>query len=109
MRHFIDVTLTAVSVHVAPAWYSQYRFYLSILVGTCIITTLGSISYWGPVAGHGLLTHDLELIRSQRVHGKPGGEGVVPGEVEAVSTGEAGDSYVLIRKKHHESPEGEQK
>jgi hypothetical protein len=51
----------------APKWYSQYRFYLSILVGTCIIGSLASISYYGPVAGHGLLAHDLELIRLDRV------------------------------------------
>lgn len=50
----------------APKWYSQYRFYLSILVGTCIIGSLAGTSYWGPVAGHGLLSHDLNLIRAER-------------------------------------------
>ena len=85
---------------VAPKWYSQYRFYLSILVGTCIIGTLASTSYWGPVAGHGLLTHDLELIRSQRRETHPETEGTVPGNVEAISTGKAGDAYVMIRKRH---------
>jgi hypothetical protein len=49
-----------------PKWYSQYRFYLSILVGTCIIGSLAGTSYWGPVAGHGLLSHDLVLIRAER-------------------------------------------
>ncbi len=85
---------------VAPKWYSQYRFYLSILVGTCIIGTIASTSYWGPVAGHGLLTHDLELIRSQRRQTQPETEGTIPGNVEAISTGKAGDAYVMIRKRH---------
>lgn len=51
----------------APKWYSQYRFYLSILVGTCIIGSLAGISYYGPVAGHGLLSHDLNMIRAERL------------------------------------------
>jgi hypothetical protein len=50
----------------APKWYSQYRFYLSILVGTCIIGSLAGISYYGPVAGHGLVSHDLQMIRAER-------------------------------------------
>lgn len=49
-----------------PTWYSQYRFYLSILTGTCILGSLAGITYWGPVGGHGLLSHDLELIRETR-------------------------------------------
>ncbi|KAF7315686.1 hypothetical protein MIND_00084200 [Mycena indigotica] len=46
-----------------PKWYAQYRFYLSILVGTCILGSLAGVTYWGPVGGHG---HDLHLIREQR-------------------------------------------
>jgi len=88
-----------------PKWYSQYRFYLSLLVGTCIIGTLASTSYWGPVAGHGLLSHDLELIRSMRQKTHPEAEGTVGGDVEAVSTGRAGDAYVMVRKRH-ENGEG---
>ncbi|KAJ7137887.1 hypothetical protein C8R44DRAFT_607089 [Mycena epipterygia] len=49
-----------------PKWYSQYRFYLSILVGTCILGSLAGITYWGPVGGHGLLDHELRLIRDER-------------------------------------------
>ncbi|KAI0053965.1 hypothetical protein FA95DRAFT_1600478 [Auriscalpium vulgare] len=101
--------LRATSAGWTPKWYSQYRFYLSILVGTCIIGTLASTSYWGPVAGHGLLAHDLELIRSQRTKTKPESEGVVPGPVEALSTGEAGDTYVMVKKKELPPKEGEEK
>jgi len=99
--------LRATSAGWTPKWYSQYRFYLSILVGTCIIGTLASTSYWGPVAGHGLLTHDLELIRSQRRQTHPETEGTVPGNVEAISTGKAGDAYVMIRKRHDEDEDVE--
>lgn len=61
--HLVAQSLLAL---LAPKWYSQYRFYLSILVGTCIIGSLAGTSYWGPVAGHGLLSHDLNLIRAER-------------------------------------------
>ncbi len=70
-----------------------------MLVGTCIIGTLASTSYWGPVAGHGLLTHDLELIRSMRQRTHPEAEGKIAGNVEAIRTGEAGDTYVMVRKR----------
>jgi hypothetical protein len=83
----------------APKWYSQYRFYLSLLVGTCIIGTLAGISYYGPVAGHGLLSHDLQMIKNERRRRNPETSGTTGGEIEAVSTGEDGDSYVQIRKK----------
>ncbi|KAJ7706902.1 hypothetical protein B0H17DRAFT_1034788 [Mycena rosella] len=56
----------ATSAGWTPLWYSQYRFYLSILVGTCILGSLAGITYWGPVGGHGLLEHELQLIRAQR-------------------------------------------
>ncbi|KAH9079284.1 hypothetical protein EDB83DRAFT_2503762 [Lactarius deliciosus] len=91
--------LRATSAGWTPKWYSQYRFYLSVLVGACIIGTLASTSYWGPVAGHGLLAHDLELIRSQRWRSNPEAEGKIAGNVEAISTGEAGDAYVMVKKR----------
>ncbi|KAJ7193870.1 hypothetical protein GGX14DRAFT_576940 [Mycena pura] len=59
--------LKATSAGWAPKWYAQYRFYLSILTGTCILGSLAGITYWGPVGGHGLMEHELELIRDQRV------------------------------------------
>jgi hypothetical protein len=89
----------------APKWYSQYRFYLSIIVGTCIIGTLAGISYWGPVAGHGLVSHDLEMLKAERLQKIPERSGQVGGEIEAVSTGENGDVYVQIRRKKPEDEE----
>ncbi|KAG6376321.1 hypothetical protein JVT61DRAFT_2301 [Boletus reticuloceps] len=82
-----------------PKWYSQYRFYLSILVGTCIIGSLAGTSYWGPVAGHGLLSHDLNLIVAERQQRKTESSGVVPGDIEAVEGGATSDAYVVIRHK----------
>ncbi|KAF7979620.1 hypothetical protein HWV62_41954 [Athelia sp. TMB] len=86
-----------------PKWYSQYRFYLSILVGTCIIGSLAGTSYWGPVAGHGLLSHDLDLIRAERKKNQYERSGVVGGDTEAVED-EGGEHYVKIHK--HEANEG---
>ena len=54
--------LRATNAGWTPKWYSQYRFYLSILVGTCIIGTLAATSYWGPVGGHGIVSHDLNMV-----------------------------------------------
>ncbi|KAF7309936.1 hypothetical protein MIND_00366000 [Mycena indigotica] len=52
----------------APRWYAQYRFYLSILAGSCILGTLGGLTYWGPVGGHGFMSsaHELHLVRETR-------------------------------------------
>ncbi|KAG1792206.1 uncharacterized protein HD556DRAFT_1432711 [Suillus plorans] len=83
-----------------PKWYSQYRFYLSILVGTCIIGSLAGISYYGPVAGHGLVSHDLNMIRAERKLIEPERAGHVGGDIEAISGDESGDTYVVIRRKN---------
>ncbi|KAI8982903.1 hypothetical protein BD414DRAFT_537912 [Trametes punicea] len=82
-----------------PKWYSQYRFYLSILVGTCIIGSLAATSYWGPVGGHGLISHDLNMIRAERKQHQPEKEGTVSGDIEAVPAPEDADKYVLVKKK----------
>ncbi|KAJ7072044.1 hypothetical protein C8F01DRAFT_1102310 [Mycena amicta] len=58
--------LKATSWGWTPKWYSQYRFYLSILTGTCILGSLAGITYWGPVGGHGLMDHELREIRAER-------------------------------------------
>ncbi|EIW84873.1 hypothetical protein CONPUDRAFT_162195 [Coniophora puteana RWD-64-598 SS2] len=97
----------ATSAGWTPKWYSQYRFYLSILVGTCIIGSLAGTSYWGPVAGHGLLSHDLNMIRAERKRRSPESVGTIGGDVEAIQGGEAADSYVVLR--HKAKPEEENK
>ncbi|KAF5367595.1 hypothetical protein D9757_010646 [Collybiopsis confluens] len=82
-----------------PAWYSQYRFYLSILVGTCIIGSLAGTSYYGPVAGHGFLSHDLELTRDMRKQLKSEQKGVVSGPVEALEGDDAANAYITLKKR----------
>jgi hypothetical protein len=57
------------------------------------------MSYWGPVAGHGLVSHDLEMVKAERKQRKPEKAGKIAGGVEAVNTGETGDAYVQIKKK----------
>ncbi|THH28397.1 hypothetical protein EUX98_g5795 [Antrodiella citrinella] len=99
--------LQATNAGWAPRWYSQYRFYLSILVGTCIIGSLAATSYWGPVGGHGLVSHDLDMIRAERREHHPDREGLVKGDIEAVPAGEQADSYVVIRKKQQKKEGGE--
>ncbi|KAH9832880.1 uncharacterized protein C8Q71DRAFT_775413 [Rhodofomes roseus] len=91
--------LRATNAGWAPLWYSQYRFYLSILVGTCIIGTLAATSYWGPVGGHGLISHDLNIVRAERKQKQPEREGRVGGEIESLAAPENADSYVIVRKK----------
>ncbi|KAI5993195.1 hypothetical protein EDC04DRAFT_2872685 [Pisolithus marmoratus] len=97
-----------------PVWYSQYRFYLSLLVGTCIIGSLAGTSYYGPVAGHGLLSHDLYMIRAERsavsslaslITSHQSVLVVVKGDIEAVPAGEDADNYVIVRHKR-KSEEG---
>ncbi|PFH51685.1 hypothetical protein AMATHDRAFT_141874 [Amanita thiersii Skay4041] len=92
-----------------PKWYSQYRFYLSLLVGTCIIGSLAGTSYWGPVAGHGLLSHDLDLIREERKKMMPARSGVIPGLIEAVPAGAQSDHFVRIHNKKADREKDESK
>ncbi|KAK7455116.1 hypothetical protein VKT23_010986 [Stygiomarasmius scandens] len=99
----------ATSMGWTPKWYSQYRFYLSILVGTCIIGSLAGCSYWGPVAGHGFMSHDLELVKEQRrklMEEKRRKSGKIEsGPVIAVPAGEKDEAYVKLAKKHEEKDE----
>lgn len=52
----------------------------------------------GPVAGHSETTHALERIRSDRAQSHSENQGFIDGDIEAISTGEMGDSYVKVRK-----------
>ena len=79
-----------------PAWYSQYRSYLSILVGTCIISPLAETSYYDPVAGHDFLSHDLELTRDMLKGEK---QGFVDGPMRALEGDQAANAYVRLKKR----------
>ncbi|KZV88294.1 hypothetical protein EXIGLDRAFT_619554 [Exidia glandulosa HHB12029] len=85
-----------------PKWYSQYRFYLSILIGTCMIGTLAGNAYFGPVAGHSFATTDLERMRNERHRLRKENAGEIKGDIEALPAQEESDSFVMIRKKPEE-------
>ncbi|KAF4614617.1 hypothetical protein D9613_002606 [Agrocybe pediades] len=82
-----------------PKWYSQYRFYLSILVGTCIIGSLAGTSLFGPVAGHGFITHDLDELREERRKNMPAKHGMIQGPIEAVPAPEDAEHFTRIHKR----------
>lgn len=84
-----------------PKWYSQYRFYLSVLVGTCIVGSLAATSYWGPVGGHGLVSHDLQMLRAERGQYHPSNQGLLSGDVEAIPGDEKAEHYVVVKRKAH--------
>jgi len=86
-----------------PKWYSQYRFYLSILVGTCIIFSLAGTSYYGPVAGHGFLTHEIEELREERKKTIHDTHGMIQGPIEAVPAGADSDHFTRIHKRDIDS------
>ncbi|TFK63352.1 hypothetical protein BDN72DRAFT_872325 [Pluteus cervinus] len=92
-----------------PKWYSQYRFYLSLLVGSCIIASLAGTSYWGPVAGHGFLSHEVDLLREERRKKMPETSGIISGPIEAVPAGENADHYILVHKKDSDGKKDEEK
>jgi len=91
----------------APTWYSQYRFYLSLLVGSCMIGTLAGTSYFGPASGHGFTTRDLSRMREERHRLHSEASGTVNGPIQALPAEEDSDSFVLIRKQ--EPPKEEKK
>ncbi|KIY71498.1 hypothetical protein CYLTODRAFT_345729 [Cylindrobasidium torrendii FP15055 ss-10] len=95
----------------APKWYGQYRFYLSLIAGTCIIGSLAGTSYYGPVGGHGFLTHELEQISSER-HALTDGREVVPNDngplkISRQKGGPQSPGFVSIS--HKQEPKEEEK
>ena len=96
-------------------------------MGTCIIGSLAATSYWGPVGGHGVVSHDLNMvsvlrlrastllthdpaiqIRAERKQRQPEKEGLVPGPVQALPAPEDADKYVVVKKKDAEKKEEKQ-
>lgn len=60
---------------------------------------MAATSYWGPVGGHGLVSHDLHVIRAERKQNHPDNRGKVGGNIEAVPAPEDADQYVIVKKK----------
>ncbi|KIO28331.1 hypothetical protein M407DRAFT_243024, partial [Tulasnella calospora MUT 4182] len=95
---YADMRVTAAGW--TPVWYSQYRFYLSILIGTCIIGTLWAQPYLNPVIEDTVYLADTTLPASSNTSenlsasGKLSGTSDKLGEIETV----AGESYYVILK-----------
>ena len=66
-----------------------------------ILGSVAGTSYWGPVAGHGFLSHDLDLIREERKN-MPVAHGIIQGPIEAVPAGMDADHYTKIHNKDTE-------
>ena len=86
---------------------NKIQIQIQIQMSCSIIGSLAGTSYWGPVAGHGLLTHDLELIRAQRKEMQSQSSGIVKrGNTEVVAlTGEGDDAYVRIHSRKRKEGE----
>jgi len=100
--------MKATSAGWTPQWYSQYRFYLSVLIGTCIIGTLAGTSYLGPTQSHSATLRELHMLRDKRTKASQlkRETPVGPGEVGGVSgIEENADAYVLV--KHAPEPKDE--
>jgi len=70
---------------------------------------LAGISYWGPVGGHGLVNHDLEMIRAEQQKRHPSNQGLVAGEVEALPGDDTAEYYVVVKHKDHSEGKQDQR
>ncbi|CBQ70007.1 conserved hypothetical protein [Sporisorium reilianum SRZ2] len=122
---FID--LRATSAGWVPKWYSTYRFWLTLAVGSSIIATLAGTNYYAPGSRSTLggtaskLEEEVKAdgptkmkLLQQSARGNKGGvikHTEVGGDVEATSSGAEGDSYVTIgnpKRKEEERKEKEE-
>ncbi len=122
---FID--LRATTAGWVPKWYSTYRFWLTLAVGSSIIATLAGTNYYAPGSRSTLggtaskLAEEVKAdgptkmkLMQQSAHGNKGGvikHKEVGGDVEATSAGAKGDSYVTIgnpKRKEEERKEKEE-
>ena len=65
-----------------------------------ILGSLAGTSFWGPVAGHGFLTHELDELREERKKIMPMSRGSVEGPIEAVPAPEDADHFTIIHKRN---------
>ena len=66
-----------------------------------IIGSLAGTSFYGPVAGHGLLSHEIELLRDHRKDLLPEVPHHIPGDigVEIIPAGLMADHYVRVHRR----------
>ncbi|KAG9014030.1 hypothetical protein FRB94_000227 [Tulasnella sp. JGI-2019a] len=100
---YADMRATALGW--TPVWYSQYRFYLSILIGTCILVTLWGQTWFNPVqedsmlaAGGGNQIKGAQVDPSDD-EGRVTGTMATLGDIETV---EGESHYVILKKKAEE-------
>ncbi|KAG8853893.1 hypothetical protein FRB96_007902 [Tulasnella sp. 330] len=100
---YADMRVTALGW--TPIWYSQYRFYLSILIGTCILVTLWGETFFNPVIEDTMLASGApNLIKNAHIEpsddeGRVAGTMVDLGDIETIP----GEShYVILKKKAEE-------
>ncbi|KAG6810286.1 hypothetical protein H0H92_012584 [Tricholoma furcatifolium] len=92
---------------VALVW--QWFGFTALWYADAKVTALGwRTSYYGPVAGHGFLSRDLDLLREERRKHLPQRSGFIPGEIEAAPAGENVDHYVRIHHRNHDHPSGQE-
>jgi len=102
---YADMRVTAAGW--TPPWYSQYRFYLSILIGTCIILTLWGENFFNPVSEDSLLSAGApNLIKGVELEATDD-EGKLKGRMPLndIETVEGSSHYVIIRKIKEEGEE----
>ena len=73
-----------------------------------IIGSLAGTSYWGPVAGHGFITHDLDMLREERRNSMKGQSGLIPGNMEATPAAEDEEHYTRIHKRQVEEADNKE-
>jgi len=64
-----------------------------------IIGSLAGTSIFGPVAGHGFITHDLDHLREERRRTMPSKHGMIQGPIEAVPASDDEEHYTRIHKR----------
>ena len=64
-----------------------------------VIGSLAGVSYFGPVAGHGFISHDLDMVREERKNVMRATPGRQNGPVVALPAGEGADHFVKIQRK----------
>jgi hypothetical protein len=67
-----------------------------------IIGSLACTAFWGPVAGRGMLSYDLDKLREERKKLLPAHSGTLPGRIEAVPAEEKADHFVRVHNKERD-------
>lgn len=70
-----------------------------LIILVSILGSLAGTSYWGPVAGHGFLSHELDELREERKKHMPVSRGTVEGVIEAVPAPEDAEYFTAIHKR----------